>query len=108
MRWFIPDQNFVRRNRFFQHWWKRVGVGLLGRLHAEVDEWFEQRLDLWAGYLGDAAFKDEGDAGARCNLSGVRSYWMVIDLDVAQEAMFRIRSAVEVQDDAVSLESPAP
>ena len=99
-----PHQNLVSGDGVFQHGRECVCVGLLGRLHPEVDERFEQRLDLWRGYFRNAALKDKSDAGARCNLSSIRSYWIVIYLDVAQETMFRVGSAIEVQDDAISLE----
>src|SRR5258705_13188402 len=71
-----PNQNFVRRHGVLQRRRERVGVGLFGSLHSEVDERFKQRLDLRARYFRNATFKDQSDAGARCNLSGIRSHWI--------------------------------
>ncbi len=99
-----PNQNFVRRNGVFQRRWEGVSVGLFRRLHTEVDEGFKQRLDLWTRYLRNATLKDQSDARAGCNLSPIWGHWSVIYLDVAQETMFRVGSAVKVQDEAISLE----
>ena len=77
------DEHIVSCDCFFQRGWKRIGVGLIRGFHAEVDEWFEERFDLRGGYFGDATLEDEGNAGACCNLTCVRSYGIVVDLNVA-------------------------
>ncbi len=89
---------------FLQWSWERIGVGLVGRLHSEVDQWREQCFDLRAGDLRDTAFEDERDARAGRYFARVWCDRVIVDLDMAQEAVFCVGAAVEVEDDAVPLE----
>ncbi len=91
-------------NCVFELGGKGVGKGLDGRLDVEGDERGEEGFDFVAGELGDMVLEGEGEAGA----DGFRIVAVLNDgigvsagaeLNVAQEAMAGIGSAVEVEND---------
>ena len=83
---------------------QRVGVGLGEGLSFEVDDRVEEGFDLGGGDVRETAFKDESDAAAGGDRA-LRGKLHVIEGDVAEEAMLRVRAAVEVDDDAVGAEA---
>ncbi len=53
---------------------------------------------------GTAPLEDEGDAGSGGLLAGGGDDGVVVELDVAEETMLGVGAAVEVEDDAVTLD----
>ena len=98
------DEDLVGGDGVAEEWGKGVGVGLLGGFDTEVDDGVEEGFDLRGGDLRDAAFKDEGDAGAGGLLDGLLSKGVVVNGDMREEAVFGVGAAVEIDNDAIGLE----
>src|SRR6187402_3632792 len=80
---------------------KRLSKGLRTRLHAKVQKRLKKQLDLCGGQVGNRALKLQNDARSRSLLIRIQTHTRPVDLNVTQEAVLHIRSAVDVEDDAI-------